>query len=134
MKIPNNHAIKRIVPMWMAKALNNFSLDKICHHRKLKKNHVSSCPFRAIHYKEWLLIAYQQYDLRCEWKNQTNSPIGLGTAPQGEIPTVVLFGDTLTWVHPPLALLEMVDMLDSEIAAAAAEMGRYLITLPRNKI
>ena len=42
----------------------------------------------------------------------------LGTAPQGDIPTVVLLGETLT-LQPPLALLEIVDMLDSETAATA---------------
>ena len=53
----------------------------------------------------------------------------LGTAPQGEIPTVVLLGDTLTWVQPPLALLDMVDMLDSETAAEATalEQKKYNI-------
>ena len=39
----------------------------------------------------------------------------LGTAPQGEIPTVVLLGDTLT-LHPPLALLDMVDMFSAAAA------------------
>ena len=43
----------------------------------------------------------------------------LGTAPQGDIPTVVLLGETLT-LQPPLALLEIVDMLDSDTAAVAA--------------
>ena len=57
----------------------------------------------------------------------------LGTAPQGEIPTVVLLGDTLT-LHPPLALLDMVDMF-SAAAARIKEIeilyrllqGSYLI-------
>ena len=51
----------------------------------------------------------------------------LGTAPQGEIPTVVLLGDTLT-VQPPLALLEMVDMLDSETAAEATALEKKSTT------
>ena len=54
----------------------------------------------------------------------------LGTAPQGEIPTVVLLGDTLTWVQPPLALLDMVDMLDSETAAEATALEPESTTYP----
>ena len=49
----------------------------------------------------------------------------LGTAPQGEIPTVVLLGDTLT-LHPPLALLDMVDMFSA--AAARMVMGKCMIS------
>ena len=53
----------------------------------------------------------------------------LGTAPQGEIPTVVLLGDTLTWVQPPLALLDMVDMLDSETAAEATALEQKIYNI-----
>ena len=54
----------------------------------------------------------------------------LGTAPQGETPTVVLLGDTLTWVQPPSALLDMVDMLDSETAAEATALEQKSTTYP----